>query len=110
MPRPLNTLTSGIVRFYRRTANLWTNLKVKFEASGCRVVTGTHESELRNQIDAMETELVELKLRSQVSEEAFQRQGALLRAQRIRCGSLETHLNIDQYIFPVQTCWHAFRP
>ena len=34
-------------------------------------------------VDKMETELVGMKLRGQVSEEAFDRQGALLRAERI---------------------------
>ena len=39
-------------------------------------------AKLRN-VDKMETELVGIKLRGQVSDEAFERQGALLRAERV---------------------------
>ena len=40
------------------------------------------KSKLRN-VDKMETELVGMKLRGQASDEAFERQGALLRAERV---------------------------
>ena len=40
------------------------------------------EGKLRN-VDKMETELVGMKLRGQASDEAFERQGALLRAERV---------------------------
>lgn len=61
-----------------------------------------------NHVDSLETELVGMKLRGQASDVAFERQSALLRAERVHCqDELERHNQTQVAMRETETAFEA---